>query len=682
MSEVKDKAGGKEGMAAVGGAMGASEEGNRSKDKKTGPVQVPKAQDHYLRERWKEGSKLFVRFSRFGWIAGTVKSIFWDEQGEWLKISAKGGTAIKDCIRFSQHLRPIIPESLQKLAKEYTLQLTASKSEKQVPKMNQLTDAKPVGALSSSRPSRITIESQNLKSANLKESLTEAESIISTDDSSAVIKPSPLNIPTSNLSMEKVGQSALPPEKKATAATKALTGLVDKVQAGTVRDLKEVEEQHAQFELVFALLHGLKHSIVKAYPPRATTKKMCNEADKYNFSHQASGSVMPLPSHINLKSFEFKVYAPKAFFHIRNVMGIKPEEFMLSICFNKYIEFISNSKSGAFFYYSNDGKFLIKTVEKAEANCLTGMLFEYQNHLRDNPHTRLCRMYGLYRLSLGHSLAGLRGTKFYFIIMESVFYTARFIHLIYDLKGSSHGRAATEKDFKRQPTRNFTCTVLKDNDLRESKQKIVLGDRAKDMQVQIAKDAAFLAKQGIIDYSLLIGIHYPLKADPRKMQAEKERKITGKNPLWDQISTRGRSPTVPIDVRAGYKSEMKNIEFEGAEEERKKITAKLDRNLSKIWKENTPSTSKKKEAKHTRGILSATKLASPHSSRKRSIMSDAATKEVYFIGIIDILVQYGLRKRGEYLYKSKLKGLGDSVSVIPPDKYRERFKGFAESFIE
>mmetsp|Transcript_38593 Transcript_38593/g.64790 ORF Transcript_38593/g.64790 Transcript_38593/m.64790 type:complete len:92 (+) Transcript_38593:1737-2012(+) len=51
--------------------------------------------------------------------------------------------------------------------------------------------------------------------------------------------------------------------------------------------------------------------------------------------------------------------------------------------------------------------------------------------------------------------------KFYFIIMESVFYTARYIHLIYDLKGSSYRREATDKDIDRDPTQNFTCTVLK-----------------------------------------------------------------------------------------------------------------------------------------------------------------------------------------------------------------------------
>jgi len=56
--------------------------------------------------------------------------------------------------------------------------------------------------------------------------------------------------------------------------------------------------------------------------------------------------------------------------------------------------------------------------------------------LQDNPESKLCKIYGLYRLSLNHSLPRMGGRKkFYFIIMESVFYTARYIHLIYDLKG-------------------------------------------------------------------------------------------------------------------------------------------------------------------------------------------------------------------------------------------------------
>jgi hypothetical protein len=55
--------------------------------------------------------------------------------------------------------------------------------------------------------------------------------------------------------------------------------------------------------------------------------------------------------------------------------------------------------------------------------------------------------------------------------------------------------------------------------------------------------------------------------------------------------------------------------------------------------------------------------------RRKSIASTEKTsKEVYYLGIIDILVQYNLRKRGEYMFKSKVQGLGDRVSCVPPKK--------------
>ncbi len=46
-------------------------------------------------------------------------------------------------------------------------------------------------------------------------------------------------------------------------------------------------------------------------------------------------------------------------------------DFLLSVCGNaNFIEFISNAKSGQFFFYSSDGKFLIKTMTNDESKFL------------------------------------------------------------------------------------------------------------------------------------------------------------------------------------------------------------------------------------------------------------------------------------------------------------------------
>ena len=74
------------------------------------------------------------------------------------------------------------------------------------------------------------------------------------------------------------------------------------------------------------------------------------------------------PSHGLAHTFKFKSYSPKVFDRIRTFFGFDPESYMYSVCgdFN-FIEFISNSKSGQFFFYTHDGKFMIKTQTKDES---------------------------------------------------------------------------------------------------------------------------------------------------------------------------------------------------------------------------------------------------------------------------------------------------------------------------
>lgn len=713
------------------------------------PVRLPPGDDAKLRVAWAQGDELYVHFSRLGWERSVIVRIYTDDQGEWVAVRSLNGGARKEVSRNNAVVRPIVPlrGPLRDKAGRFTYGprrglVFGDGRAKAFPvagaavKTNDMKPSSSVPPMALSSPPKgsatdtaaaaavvaATSSPQNEIPTLVVKSFAEAASSPSTHP----MRKSPTKPSTKPAAkpLRLAPKSAKKKERTTTNTQKALSGLVAKVHSGSVKELREVEETHAQFELVFALLHGLKHSVVKAHRPRPTTRRMCGESEKYTFSHTTSGSTIPLPSRIKLRGFEFKVYAPRVFADIRRRMGIKQEEFILSICFNKYIEFVSNSKSGAFFYYSNDGKFMIKTIEQAEANCLTQMLHAYSKHLEKNPETVLCKMYGVYRLHLHHSIRGLKGTKFYFLVMESVFYTARYIHLIYDLKGSSYGRAATEKDINSQPTRNFTTTVLKDNDLRESGQTVHMGGTAAErMRAQIAADAKFLADVGIVDYSLLIGIHYPLKPDPRKALAEDEAKKTGRVPPWERAGARGRSPTVPIDTRSGYKGAMLNLETEDDEEERKKVSNQIERSKSQIKAAvggetlsdrpdggvaagggtdspaattDSPqgvstgtavnaadSAGQAIDGKRARGIVGTKPLRSviPR-TRTRSIMSNAATKEVYFIGIIDILVQYGLRKRGEYLWKSRLRGLGDSVSVIPPSSYYERFRRFAESFIK
>ncbi len=62
-----------------------------------------------------------------------------------------------------------------------------------------------------------------------------------------------------------------------------------------------------------------------------------------------------------------------------------------------YIEFLANSKSGQFFFYSHDGKYMIKTQTQEECVLLRRIMLKYVQHLTIHPDSLLVRFYGMHR---------------------------------------------------------------------------------------------------------------------------------------------------------------------------------------------------------------------------------------------------------------------------------------------
>ena len=104
------------------------------------------------------------------------------------------------------------------------------------------------------------------------------------------------------------------------------------------------------------------------------------------------------PPHKLPQSFKFKDYMPKAFRVIRGLANIDEGQYMRSVAgdFN-YIEFIANSKSGQFFFYSHDGKYMIKTQTKEESKFLRKIMPKYVEHIFAHPNSLLVRFYGMHR---------------------------------------------------------------------------------------------------------------------------------------------------------------------------------------------------------------------------------------------------------------------------------------------
>jgi hypothetical protein len=137
---------------------------------------------------------------------------------------------------------------------------------------------------------------------------------------------------------------------------------------------------------------------------------------------------------------------------------------------------------------------MIKTLTNAESKFLREILPFYYRHLTCNPSTFLTHFYGMYRVCMPNA----SNQRLHFVIMRSVFHTTKKIDRVWDLKGSKAGRKANPGD-----------SVSKDLDILEEGRKLRFADpTARGLFLdQLARDATFLARLGIMDYSLLLGLH-------------------------------------------------------------------------------------------------------------------------------------------------------------------------------
>lgn len=196
--------------------------------------------------------------------------------------------------------------------------------------------------------------------------------------------------------------------------------------------------------------------------------------------------------------FKFKDYAPWVFRDLREHFLLDPADYLVSLT-AKYIlsELGSPGKSGSFFYFSRDYRFIIKTIHRSEHKFLRKILRQYHDHVKSNPHTLISRFYGLHRVKLP------RGRKIHFVIMNNLMPPHRDVHETYDLKGSTVSREYPEDKAALNPR-----ATLKDLNWLHRGKVLELGpDKRALLFEQLKNDTAFLQKLGIMDYSLLLGIH-------------------------------------------------------------------------------------------------------------------------------------------------------------------------------
>lgn len=99
-------------------------------------------------------------------------------------------------------------------------------------------------------------------------------------------------------------------------------------------------------------------------------------------------------------------YCPEIFQELRSNECINIEDLMTSLNPEENKDSMlkireSSGKSGSFFFFSNDKRFIIKTVKEEELNTMLGEFMKnYYIHIINNPESFLARIYGLYTIKI------------------------------------------------------------------------------------------------------------------------------------------------------------------------------------------------------------------------------------------------------------------------------------------
>ncbi|RDX70417.1 Phosphatidylinositol 4-phosphate 5-kinase 1, partial [Mucuna pruriens] len=399
-----------------------------------------------------------------------------------------------------------------------------------------------------------------------------------------------------------------------------------------------ISKGHKNYDLMLNLQLGIRYSVGKeASISRELKPSDFDPKEKFWTRFPSEGSKIT-PPHQSVE-FRWKDYCPmtQVVRQLRKLFQVDPADYMLAICGNDALrELSSPGKSGSFFYLTQDDRFMIKTVKKSEVKVLLRMLRSYYQHVSKYENSLVTKFYGV------HCVKPIGGQKTRFIVMGNLFCSEYPIHRRFDLKGSSHGRTTNKTKEEIDET-----TTLKDLDL-----NFVFRLQKKwfqDLIKQIERDCEFLEAEGIMDYSLLVGLHFRDDNTYEKMGLSPFLLRTGKQDSYqNEKFMRGyRFLEAELQDRDRVKSGRKSLIRLGA---------------------NMPAR--------------AERMARRSDFDQYTPCSGESYDVVLYFGIIDILQDYDISKKLEHAYKS-LQVDPSSISAVDPKLYSKRFRDFVgRIFIE
>lgn len=390
-----------------------------------------------------------------------------------------------------------------------------------------------------------------------------------------------------------------------------------------------------------------------------------------------------------LRNFSFIDIEPTIFGLLRSSYGVDPIAYQQSFQIKDdqdvessgMLEKFTEGKSGSFFYFTRDYRYIIKTVTSEEEEFLQKIAYRYYEHMLANPDSVIVRLYGLHKVRLARTQ-----TYISVVVMENLFHNGQNLKMTerYDLKGSTIGRRVLKGNEKREE--RFKKT-LKDMDLNT---KIVIGTESKlQLMEQLRKDVEFLSGLHIMDYSMLLGIHYHTQEGSRLPQSRPIEVEGGDDFTKVTFGKPDNSGDIPLGLTVSSSPGGGTLE-RGAALAQRRPTFGSDDMLEDTLDESIDV--KSPHVQWYRRDFGGLRSFSPHHPLNLQYTDGGSLSIIipdegyegfdisslpnatYYFGIVDILQQYNFSKKMENFTKTRLlRKDKDGISSIDEKRYAQRF---------
>ena len=388
-------------------------------------------------------------------------------------------------------------------------------------------------------------------------------------------------------------------------------------------------------------------------------------------------------------------YAPQVFRYLRQLEGTSDTQ-----CSDEWdlpeeqcSMDLGSGKSMALFIKSKNLDFMAKTIAETEVNVLMDVLQKYTEHLTTNPNSLLMRFTMLYKVEIkSKDITG------FILCFGDLFSTCPRLNELWDIKGrvpkpgkylhfpkhksSSHyheggdcdgptfdeanaaedKKEEKEKDGGAKPKHVRTSSIADhdvgrdDNAVAEpqsptSKKLAVRKDKdlsrlfwvpetkRKALVSQLHADYKILADNGLMDYSILIGVKYNIPGEEKESSAFGAPETAGGSA---EAGGEGIPPVSPTLRRRKLLGEAP-----GGEQQVR------------------PSKGRGSAAQHTSRC------------QYHDGINSVGGQETYFIGVIDMLTIYNVKKKSANFFKTFL-WAPETISTIPPKDYVDRIDKFTD----